>query len=132
MPKFMLKKVAIAQGFRLAFPVEMGGMPYIPEEISANNSESLPPADIPEATTKPTTPEPNGKITDNQRKKIFAMCQEKGMSKQQAADLYHFALGDKEPTKAWASEFIKHFEEYFDNFLDSATEPETNLFGGEE
>jgi phage recombination protein Bet len=42
MPNFMLKKVAIAQGFRLAFPSEMGGMPYIPEEIGSHNSETLP------------------------------------------------------------------------------------------
>jgi len=42
MPQFMLKKVAIAQGFRLAFPLEMGGMPYIPEEISSGGSEQLP------------------------------------------------------------------------------------------
>jgi len=33
MPTFMLKKVAIAQGFRLAFPEDLGGMPYIPEEV---------------------------------------------------------------------------------------------------
>jgi phage recombination protein Bet len=33
MPRFMLKKVAIAQAFRLAFPEEMGGLPYMPEEI---------------------------------------------------------------------------------------------------
>jgi phage recombination protein Bet len=33
MPRFMLKKVAIAQAFRLAFPEEMGGLPYMPEEV---------------------------------------------------------------------------------------------------
>ena len=33
MPKFMTRKVAISQGFRLAFPKETGGLPYIPEEI---------------------------------------------------------------------------------------------------
>lgn len=33
MPIFMLKKVAIGQGFRLAFPDEMGGMPYVQEEL---------------------------------------------------------------------------------------------------
>ena len=33
MPHFMLRKVAIAQGFRLAFPEDLGGMPYIPEEM---------------------------------------------------------------------------------------------------
>ena len=41
MPDFMLKKVAIAQGLRLAFPTEMGGMPYIPEEINVGTSETL-------------------------------------------------------------------------------------------
>ncbi len=41
MPYFMLKKVAIAQGFRLAFPEDLGGMPYIPEEITDITSENL-------------------------------------------------------------------------------------------
>lgn len=33
-PKTMLRKVAISQGFRLAFPVDLGGMPYTKEEIN--------------------------------------------------------------------------------------------------
>lgn len=33
MPRFMLKKVAIAQGFRLCFSDELGGMPYTQDEI---------------------------------------------------------------------------------------------------
>lgn len=33
MPSFMLKKVAIAQGFRLCFPDELGGMPYTSDEL---------------------------------------------------------------------------------------------------
>ena len=32
-PKTMLKKVAMAQGFRLAFPDELGGMPYTSDEL---------------------------------------------------------------------------------------------------
>ena len=36
MPKFMTKKVAIAQGFRLCFPRELGGMPYTVDELSEN------------------------------------------------------------------------------------------------
>lgn len=32
---FMIKKVAIWQGFRLAFPSEMWGLPYLQEEISS-------------------------------------------------------------------------------------------------
>jgi len=42
MPAFMLRKVAMGQGFRLCFPDEMGGLPYLPEEISAGTSEALP------------------------------------------------------------------------------------------
>jgi phage recombination protein Bet len=33
MPTFMLKKVAIGQGFRVCFPEELGGMPYVAEEL---------------------------------------------------------------------------------------------------
>lgn len=36
MPKFMTKKVAIAQGFRMCFPDEFGGMPYTNDEIGEN------------------------------------------------------------------------------------------------
>jgi phage recombination protein Bet len=65
MPSFMLKKVAIAQGFRLAFPDDCGGMPYIPEEMPSDKgggtSEALPQAAIVEAevvTDPPPLPAP--------------------------------------------------------------------------
>lgn len=70
MPTFMLKKVAIAQGFRMAFPDDLGGMPYIPEELPATEkvtSETLAKheADVPdfapveaEAENEPPLPEP--------------------------------------------------------------------------
>jgi phage recombination protein Bet len=35
-PKTMLKKVAIAQGFRMAFPDEFSGMPYTADELPDN------------------------------------------------------------------------------------------------
>jgi len=38
MPKFQLKKVAISQGFRLAFPSELGGMPYDSAELPDGES----------------------------------------------------------------------------------------------
>ena len=44
MPKTMLKKVAISQAFRLAFPDEMAGMPYIVEEIDRVDDHTLPDA----------------------------------------------------------------------------------------
>jgi hypothetical protein len=61
MPNFMLKKVAIAQGFRLAFPDELGGLPYLAEELPQTakmTSEELEKDEIiidaqPEATTAP-------------------------------------------------------------------------------
>jgi len=34
MPEFMIKKIAMGQWFRLAFPNELSGMPYLPEEIT--------------------------------------------------------------------------------------------------
>jgi phage recombination protein Bet len=46
-PKTMLRKVVIAQGFRLAFPDELGGMPYtadeLPEEMTVGRMESKTP-----------------------------------------------------------------------------------------
>lgn len=36
MPKFMLKKVCMAQAFRLCFPDEFGGMPYTADELPEN------------------------------------------------------------------------------------------------
>jgi phage recombination protein Bet len=48
-PKFQLKKVAISQGFRLAFPDELGGLPYDASELP--DVEALTPA-----STTPVTP----------------------------------------------------------------------------
>jgi len=42
MPTFMLKKVAMGQGFRLAFPEYLSGMPYLAEEISNNVEPGTP------------------------------------------------------------------------------------------
>lgn len=39
-PITMIKKVAIAQGFRLAFPDELGGMPYTSDEMPAEEPQT--------------------------------------------------------------------------------------------
>lgn len=39
MPEFMIKKVAIWQWFRLAFPNELSGMPYLSEEITSQKED---------------------------------------------------------------------------------------------
>jgi len=40
-PQTMLKKVAMAQGFRLAFPVELGGIPYTADELPDKMSQPV-------------------------------------------------------------------------------------------
>ena len=61
-PRTMIKKVAIEQAFRIAFPDEMGGMPYAPEELPekmANNTFSEAEI-IPEAEKETIQPPPSG------------------------------------------------------------------------
>lgn len=94
MPTFMLKKVAIAQGFRLAFPVEVGGLPYIPEEMpeskGGGTSEALPPppeAEIVEAAVSPEPPvsapaEKPAPTEKNRRKALEAALNEKGIDRE--------------------------------------------------
>ena len=103
MPNFMLKKVAIAQGFRLAFPDELGGLPYLAEELPQTakmTSEELAkdeivvdaqPDDIPEATGQPpeeNPPQANvasqeakpALISEAQRKRFYAIAKGSGKS----------------------------------------------------
>ena len=61
MPKFQLKKVAISQGFRLAFPSELGGMPYDPAELpdaESGMSATTFEAPVQESFTKPEAQPP--------------------------------------------------------------------------
>ena len=55
MPKFMLKKVAIAQGFRLCFSDELGGMPYTADEMPEGEVIDVSPSG------KPTVEQPRSK-----------------------------------------------------------------------
>ena len=50
MPEFLIKKVCIGQGFRLAFPNELSGMPYLAEEmegLSPSSGNGKPPISQP-------------------------------------------------------------------------------------
>lgn len=55
-PSFMGKKVAIAQGFRLCFPDELGGMPYTKEEhqvydiVNVTPKSTKPDVEMPKST----------------------------------------------------------------------------------
>jgi phage recombination protein Bet len=57
-PRFQLKKVCISQAFRLAFPDELGGLPYDPSELP--DAESLVSATVipASASQAPGTPVP--------------------------------------------------------------------------
>ena len=92
MPNFMLKKVAIAQGFRLAFPDELGGLPYLAEELPSTaklSSEELAKDeiivdvrvdDISEATGQPPEEVPPPLISEAQRKRFYAIAKGSGKS----------------------------------------------------
>ena len=65
MPSFMCKKVAIAQGFRLCFPDEFGGMPYTADEMpSEEDLKNVTPVE----EIKPAAPEK--KYTSEQANKL--------------------------------------------------------------
>jgi phage recombination protein Bet len=46
MPEFMLKKVCLAQAFRLCFPNEFSGLPYIAEEIVNEPVKDIAPSPV--------------------------------------------------------------------------------------
>lgn len=136
MPTFMLKKVAIAQGFRLAFPSEIGGMPYIPEElpqekVGTASSENLAkdvidvqtapaaPQDAPQAPIPPEDvpdyPEFDEKAAiDGMKKQLNAKM--KGFSAAQKVDLFNFVLGGT-ITVDTLQDFLDKYDEYRTQFM---------------
>ncbi len=111
MPGFMLKKVAIAQAFRLCFPEDLGGLPYMPEEIAGGTSEQLPTSeptasesqvtqqvdDIPEFNPPPTGPgtptEIKETISDAQRKRFYAIYKKYGKTDEETKAYLYVAYG---------------------------------------
>ena len=93
MPKFMLRKVAIGQGFRLAFPEEMGGLPYMPEELGVGVIqdgeliEEKPAAPALKAPYKKPEPPP-APITVQQCTMILGLLTRKGKDQQPILDYY--------------------------------------------
>lgn len=96
MPNFMLKKVAIAQGFRLAFPDELGGLPYLAEELPSTaklSSEELakdeiiiseatgqPPEEVPPQANVASQEAKPALISEAQRKRFYAIAKGSGKS----------------------------------------------------
>jgi len=117
MPYFMLKKVAISQGFRLAFPEEVGGMPYTPDEINLGQSENLGTGEVHNAEY--TEQSHNGNSQSTQQKKgnnskqgSGGQSQKQNMStqeQQQALASYIHSLGftDKQGKIDWVNAWLE-------------------------
>jgi phage recombination protein Bet len=68
MPRFQLRKVCISQAFRLAFPDELGGIPFdaseLPEEMSTPEPRNVTPSK-PDIQSKPADPKPEQRKRHN-------------------------------------------------------------------
>ena len=91
-PRTMIKKVAIAQGFRMAFPVELGGIPYTADELPGPSEEEkctrVYEHNGPASSSKPQAASPKEKAPSNdgklvseaQAKMLYAKCKNKGIT----------------------------------------------------
>lgn len=100
MPEFMIKKVCIGQGFRLAFPNELGGMPYLAEELEGlhpneggkDQESEKPPIQPPQAKsmkdpgTHPQAKATGEVISEAQRKRFYAIAKTTGATDDQIKD----------------------------------------------
>lgn len=64
-PRTMLKKVVIGQGFRMCFPVELGGMPYLAEELKDITPKPGSPTDTENAYSEMIGVEPKVEVVDD-------------------------------------------------------------------
>jgi phage recombination protein Bet len=107
MPKFMLRKVAIAQGFRLAFPEETAELPY--EEAEIGFQQQTPPQE----TVEPEIVEEVPKVemaTDRQIKALYSISKAKGVDiKQVIADRWGLT-STKDLTKEQAGQLIDELQ----------------------
>lgn len=118
MPKQQLKKCALAAALRIAFPNELSGV-YAPEELDQalnppperqadNGNQGSQPQVIP---PKPTNGRPAELASEAQRKKIFVMAKELGLTSDDLKEISKRRYGkdsSKELTKAEASDFIEY------------------------
>ena len=108
MPRFMLRKVAIAQGFRLAFPEETAELPYEEAEIPAGfNPQPQPQSEV----IEPEIEEPQIELaTDRQIKALHTISKKKGIDiKQLIADKWGLT-STKDLTKEQASQLIDEMQ----------------------
>lgn len=78
MPKFMLRKVAIAQGFRLCFSDELGGIPYTADELQSEGkaqTETLK-AETVQAVPVLSEEDKNTVLNSETEEELIANCQQ--------------------------------------------------------
>lgn len=73
MPRFMLKKVAMGQGFRLAFPDEFGGMPYLADEMPGEEIKPIQAEVVQEQESSCKPEHPAGKKQEPAAVKVTAV-----------------------------------------------------------
>ncbi|WP_116963069.1 RecT family recombinase [Fastidiosibacter lacustris] len=101
-PRTMLKKVAIAQGFRMAFSVELGGIPYTQDE--------LPPSEPIDVTPKQEPPkkEPAHPVVNQLLFKI----QEAGLDVKDFAKFAQFKSDDLDSCQLALNNFMDLVKQY--------------------
>ncbi len=120
-PITMIKKVAIAQGFRLAFPEEIGGMPYTADEIDTQGAIDVTPEPQaqeekdPEQEQKQITPEQSGLYRDEVIKHLdgYKNIHElrNGYKKHYHEWEQNLVPEDMQKVQAWKDELKKRFKE---------------------
>lgn len=108
MPKFMLRKVAIAQGFRLAFPEETAELPYEEAEMSFTQPQPIQQPIEPEIVEEDT---PKIEMaTQRQKTAIHTIASKKGID-HKAIMLEKFGVeSTNDLTKEQASQLIEELQ----------------------
>lgn len=114
MPRFMLKKVAVAQAFRLCFPDEFGGMPYTTDELPDEMTDTKNIKNVTE--TKEVVEEPRQFVDDDPDKLENISGIKKGIpaeGKEVKQEELDKMLTDR------ANEIIDYFKPYAHHFDDN-------------
>jgi hypothetical protein len=101
---FMIKKVAISQGFRLCFSDELGGMPYTKEEMPEQPTEDIQYTSIQTAQTntvaETTTILKKKKLSDAKYKEAIEKVKVNAKLPNSEVTFYYFLINDCELTEA--------------------------------
>jgi len=94
-PKTMIKKVVMAQGFRLCFPIEVGGMPYTEDEMPSGENINIEVAEVVKETKPEQPPQKTAKqVRDEKIRNLPAIAEQNGITN--IADFAVFAGWNKD------------------------------------